>query len=96
MIVSLSSAWNGLFLSIWRWMIRWTKPSKTPLLAETIADLFRSRADLLAENALLRQQVLILHRQVKHLRLSNADRIRLVLLSHFTHFWQNTLLIVQP
>ncbi|MGZ6347234.1 MAG: integrase core domain-containing protein, partial [Anaerolineales bacterium] len=38
----------------------------------------------------------ILDRQVKRPQLSDGDRIRLVVLSRFTRFWQQTLLIVQP
>jgi hypothetical protein len=48
------------------------------------------------ENALLRQQLILLNRQVKRPQLTNTDRIHLVVLSHFTRFWQNALLIVQP
>src|SRR5690242_11566125 len=39
---------------------------------------------------------MILKRQVKRPPLSNSDRIRLVLLSHFTKFWKPTLHIIQP
>jgi putative transposase len=56
----------------------------------------RSRADLIAENALLRQQLTILRRQVKRPRLTKADRIRLVLLARCTRFWKQALHIVQP
>ena len=45
---------------------------------------------------LLRQQLIILKRQIKRPQLSNPDRIRLVLLSHFTKFWKQTLHIIQP
>ena len=44
---------------------QWTKPLSTSLLLETLADLGRSKSQLIAENALLRQQLIILHRQVK-------------------------------
>ena len=67
----------------------WIKPA-TPIL---IIDLL---SDLIVENALLRQQLIILKRQVKRPQLSNPDRIRLVLLSHFTKFWKQTLPIIQP
>jgi putative transposase len=45
--------------------VDWTKPSNTSLILETVADLARSKSELVAENALLRQQLLILRRQVK-------------------------------
>jgi transposase InsO family protein len=56
----------------------------------------RSRADLIAENVMLRQQLIVLKRQVKRPQLTNGDRIRLVLLARCTEFWQQALLIVQP
>jgi transposase InsO family protein len=39
---------------------------------------------------------MILKRQVKRTQLTNADRIHLVLLAHFTKFWKQTLHIIQP
>lgn len=44
----------------------------------------RSRANLMAENALLRHQLIVLNRQIKRSRLTNPDRSLLVFLSHFT------------
>ncbi len=45
-----------------------TKPSAVPLVADTLADLVRSKPALIAENALLRQQLIILRRSVKRPR----------------------------
>ena len=45
----------------------------TALLA-ALSDLFRSRGALLAENTLLRQQVILLHRAAPHPRLKARDR----------------------
>jgi hypothetical protein len=39
--------------------IKWTKPAKSSQITGTVLDLTRSKADLLAENALLRQQLLV-------------------------------------
>ncbi len=45
------------------WVFRGcTSPAKESFLLATLADLPRSKAELLAENALLRQQLAILHR----------------------------------
>ncbi len=52
--------------------------------------------DLVVGNALLRQQLIVLNRQVKRPKLTNSDRLRLVFLSHFTNFWKQALHIVQP
>ena len=75
---------------------RWTKPVTLPLILGLFSDFTRSRADLVVENALLRQQLIVLNRQVKRPQLTNPDRFRLVFLSHFTMFWKQALLIVQP
>ena len=77
-------------------MIRWTKPLSTPLLLGMGTDLFRSKSQLLAENALLRQQLLILRRQVKRPACTKADRIVLVLLARAVQTWKQALFIVQP
>src|ERR687894_158521 len=41
-----------------------TRPAAAPLVTGALADLARTKPDLLAENALLRQQLLILRRQM--------------------------------
>jgi hypothetical protein len=61
-----------------------------------IIDLSRSKADLIVENALLRQQLIVLHRQIKRPQLTNGDRIRLVWLARFSKFWHQALHIIQP
>ncbi len=75
---------------------RWTKPLTSSLPLQTLADLGRSKSELVAENALLRQQLIILKRQVKRPACRNADRILLVLLARLVRTWQQALLIVQP
>ena len=50
----------------------------------------------MVENALLRQQLIVLKRQVKRPRLTDPDRFCLVLLSRFTRFWKQSLHIAQP
>jgi putative transposase len=72
------------------------KTATPVLIIDLFSDLTHRRTDLIVENALLRQQLIILKRQVKRPQLSNPDRIRLVLLSHFTKFWKQTLHIIQP
>jgi hypothetical protein len=62
----------------------------------TLSDVTRSRTDLIVENALLRQQLIVLRRQVKRPQLTRVDRIRLVLLARCTRFWLQALHIVQP
>ena len=74
----------------------WTKPATPVLAVDLLSDLTRSRTDLLLENALLRQQLIILKRQVKRRQLTNPERFRLVFLAHFTKFWKQALHIIQP
>jgi len=62
----------------------------------TLADLSRSKSELVAENALLRQQLIILKRQVKRPPLTRTDRMLLVLLARLVRTWQQALFIVQP
>jgi hypothetical protein len=47
------------------------------------------------ENALLRQQLIVLNRQIKRPQLTNPDRLLLVFLSHFMKFWKQALHITQ-
>jgi putative transposase len=75
---------------------RWTKPLKTSLPLATLVDVGRSKSELIAENALLRQQLLILKRQVKRPTFTRTDRILLVLLARVVRTWLQALLIVQP
>jgi putative transposase len=64
----------------------WIKPATPVLIIDLLSDLTHSRTDLIVENALLRQQLIILKRQVKRPQLSSPDRIRLVLLSDLRNF----------
>ncbi len=75
---------------------RWTKPCLVALAAGLAADLTRSRGDLLLENALLRQQVLVLSRTGKRPALTPLDRGLLVLLASRLRSWASALLIVRP
>jgi len=43
--------------------VTWTKPNTTSLVLGTLTDLTRGKSQLMAENALLRQQLIILRRQ---------------------------------
>jgi putative transposase len=74
----------------------WTKPLNTPLLLGVLADLAREKSELVAENALLRHQLIILRRQVKRPACRKSDRFRLVLLARMIGTWKQALFIVQP
>ena len=57
----------------------WTKPDNRSLPLNAALDLNRTKPELILENALLRQQIIILERQSKRPRLSWRDRTIIVL-----------------
>ena len=77
-------------------LITATKPADQAVVAGALTDLVRSRPALVAENAFLRQQLLVLRRNVKRPRCSPADRALLVLLASRFRAWRRALLMVQP
>ncbi len=74
----------------------WIKPLTTSLVLGTFADLTRGKAELLAENALLRHQLIILRRQVKRPIYRKRDQLLLVLLARIVRTWKQALFLVQP
>jgi hypothetical protein len=65
-------------------------------LVRVARDALRPRAELVAENALLRQLLLVLRRQVARPRLTRRDRWWMVAVARVTKTWETALLIVQP
>ena len=76
--------------------LRWTRPLNTSLLLGTLADLAREKSEIVAENALLCQQLIILRRQVKRPACRKSDRFLLSLLARMIRTWRQALFIVQP
>ena len=74
----------------------WTKPLTFSLAGGVATDLVRSKRELVLENALLRQQLIVLNRSVKRPALTAADRGLLVLLASRLCSWASALLIVKP
>ncbi len=77
-------------------LARWSKPLGTSFPLGTLTDLGRSKSELIADKALLREQLIILKRQVKRPACTNTDRILLVLLARLVRTWQQALFSVQP
>ncbi len=75
---------------------RMTKPVTQSPVRATITDLARTKSQLLAENLLLRQQLVVLNRSVKRPRFTAADRGLFVLLASRVETWKDALLIVKP
>ena len=61
-----------------------------------VSDLFRSKPELVAENAMLRQQLIVLNRHVKRPKFNTIDRTILVFLSRLNRSWRDAILIVKP
>jgi hypothetical protein len=69
-------------------MIRWA--------GRAIAAWFTSRADLIAENLCLRQQLLVLQRRTPRPKLRGGDRRFWILACRWVPRWRESLLVVQP
>ncbi len=74
----------------------WTKPIPATPLVGALTDSMRSRRELILENALLRQQLLVLQRQGTRPKLRWRDRALIVGLASRVATWKNALLIVKP
>ena len=75
---------------------RWIKPSTTSFVLGMLADLTRGKAELLAENVLVRVPLIILRRQVKRPAYGKRDRLLLVILARMARTWKQALFLVQP
>jgi len=73
-----------------------TRPTTVTIVIGSLSDLKQNRRELIIENAMLRQQLIVLKRQVKRPQLTQGDRLRLVFLAKLTSSWQHALHIVQP
>ena len=67
-----------------------------PMGSGFVADLFRSRNELLAENAMLGQQLIAAKRKVKQPEFRPLERGLMVVLSSMVRNWQNAVLLVKP
>lgn len=87
--------WTPYLLWLYQRLKHWSQPT-TYLVSGITSDLIRSRTDLLIENAMLRQQLIILNRQVKRPLVTKQDRLWMVLLARCTRFWKQAVLVIQP
>jgi putative transposase len=65
-------------------------------VAGVVTDLTRSRKELVAENTLLRQQLIVASRRVKRPAFRPGERGLLVVLSRLVHNWRDAVLLVKP
>jgi len=95
--LNLHSA-TALIVILTRALQRLLRPvrSGARLIAAATGDLTRTRSELIAENALLRQQVIVLRRSIERPRLHRDDRLLLLLLARLTRSWRDALHVVRP
>jgi hypothetical protein len=67
-----------------------------PVVVGLMRDLTRSRAQLIAENALLRQQLIVATRKVKRPVFNSHERGVMVLLASIVRGWRDAVLLVKP
>ncbi|HDQ74130.1 MAG TPA: integrase, partial [Chloroflexi bacterium] len=53
---------------------QWTQPNNHSLIRNAALDITRPKSELVLENALLRQQLIVLQRQIKRPKLTHLDR----------------------
>ncbi len=75
---------------------QWTKPDTASLVMSTVVDTMRTKRDLIAENAFLRQQLIVLKHQTPRPSLTPKDRGLLVLLASKVRGWKDALVVVKP
>jgi hypothetical protein len=92
----LKSIADRLVKGMSKWVAQWTEPVKETLVGGAMNDVARSKGELIAENALLRQQLIVLKRQVKRPRLKEHDRLLLVVLASKARAWRQALLLIKP
>ncbi len=95
-LISIKRLTSNCFQALNPHFLNWTKPATSSLILGTLTDLARRKSELVAENALLRQQLIILRRQVKRPTCTRVDRMLLVLLARMVLTWKQALFIVQP
>jgi len=87
---------DSLCQTVKRNIRQWTKPKGHKLVFNALVDLTRPKAEPVLENALLRQQLIVLQRQVKRPALTWSDRVLMVLLASKLRRWKEALMVVQP
>lgn len=88
---------SGWVMAILNGLVRHLlQPARESVVLASVTNLSRSKTELIAENALLRQQLAILKRQSQRPRLTVADRLRLLFFSRIVKTWRQAILLVQP
>ncbi len=80
---------QAIVLNVETRMRAWTEPSADSMIGEITADRVKNKQQMILENAFLRQQVIILKRQITRPQLTAKDRTLLVLLASRVRAWKN-------
>jgi transposase InsO family protein len=88
----------ALVAALLRALQRLLRPARSAahLVLGAAKDLSRTRSELVAENAMLRQQVIVLRRGVGRPRIHDDDRLLLLILARLTRRWRDALHVVCP
>lgn len=87
---------RAVLQQIEQWLKTQTKLATSSLVLGTAQDLRRAKTELVMENALLRQQLIVLKRSVKPPKLGRSDRWLMVWLANQLQHWKQAVLIIQP
>lgn len=93
---SLFRLWRNLIATLEQAFLHISQPSHYSIALTIVADFPHSKNQLIAENALLRQLPIFLHRQIKNPQFTQSDRLWLVLLAGRVNNWNDLLLILKP
>jgi hypothetical protein len=81
LFIALKGRSQHSFIWVQQRLLYWTRPMSRSLLTGTLTDLARTKAEFVAENGLLRQQLIMLRRQGKRPTCTMTDRLLLLLLT---------------
>ena len=97
-IATVKNAVMSLGRSVGAAIKRLAAPAKsaTAAVAGAARDVSRSKVELIAENALLRQQLLVIRRQVGRPMFGDIDRLLMVILARLSGAWRDALHLVKP
>jgi hypothetical protein len=87
-ISSLRRCFEFILGTIAKHIQRWVKLENRSVFAGAEFDLTRSRSELLLENAFLRQQLIVLNRQVMRPAIKSRERVLLVMLASGLRSWK--------
>src|SRR5260370_34996755 len=96
MFPSIKQRVSFCFHALQERVLGWMKPPTTSLVLGTLADVTRGKAELLAKNALLRHQLLILRRQRKRPAHRKTDRLLRCLPARMARAWTGRPCLVHP